>query len=41
MIAVLALIIGGIRVARHDLRRGALMLVAALVILGNVLIWTI
>ncbi|MGN7999607.1 hypothetical protein [Sphingomonas sp. 22176] len=42
MLAVLALAWGGVTVLRRgDRQRGVLMLVAALVILGNVLIWTI
>ena len=43
MIAVFALIFGGIYLlrTRRDTKRGWLMLVAALVLLGNVLIWTV
>ena len=42
MLAVFALSAGGawLLVKRRDLKRGALMLTAALVLLGNVLIWT-
>ena len=42
MLAVFALGGGGawLLVKRRDLKRGALMLTAALVLLGNVLIWT-
>ena len=41
MLAVFALVLGGVwlLVKAKDRRRGALMLVAALVLLGNVLIW--
>jgi len=43
MIAVAALLWGGIKLVRggNDRRRGWLMIVAALVLLGNVLIWTV
>ncbi|WP_010545881.1 hypothetical protein [Sphingomonas elodea] len=42
MLAVLALAWGGVAVLRRgDRQRGVLMLVCALVILGNVLIWTV
>ncbi len=41
MIAVLILTVGGARIVRHDRQRGLLMLAAALVIFGNVLIWTV
>ncbi|MBA3897478.1 MAG: hypothetical protein H0X36_10175 [Sphingomonadaceae bacterium] len=43
MIAVFALTAGGVVLLRRgdDRKRGWLMLVAALVLLGNVLIWTI
>jgi FtsH-binding integral membrane protein len=42
MLAVFALTGGGLWLIlkRRDRRKGALMLVAALVLLGNVLIWT-
>jgi hypothetical protein len=42
MLAVFALGAGGtwLVLKAHDRKRGALMLVAALVLLGNVLIWT-
>ena len=41
VIAALALAVGGVRLARHDRKRGMLMIAAAVVIFGNVLIWTI
>lgn len=43
MLAVIALALGGIYlIARqHDRRKGVLMLIAAAVLLGNVLIWTL
>ena len=43
MIGVFALVGGGVYliVTRRDRRKGALMLVAAAVLLANVLIWTI
>ena len=43
MIAVFALFAGSIYLLRtqRDTKRGWLMLVAALVLLGNVLIWTV
>ena len=43
MIAVILLTAGGIRliVRRDDRQKGWLMIVAAMVLLGNVLIWTI
>ncbi len=43
MIAAFLLAIGGIRLAmrREDRGRGLLMLAAAAVIVGNVLIWTV
>lgn len=42
VLAVLALAWGGVTVLRRgDRQRGVLMLVCALVILGNVLIWTV
>lgn len=43
MIAVFALILGSVYLlrTRRDTKRGWLMLVAALVLLGNVLIWTV
>ena len=41
MLAIFALIAGGLRMilVASDRRKGVLMLVAALVLLGNVLIW--
>ena len=41
MIAALILAIGGARMVRHDRKRGLLMIAAAAVIFGNVLIWTV
>lgn len=41
MLAAGALIWGGIIQIRRKERRGWLMLVAALVVVGNVLIWTV
>ena len=43
MIAAFALTAGGVYliVRRRDRRKGALMIVAALVMLGNVLVWTV
>ena len=43
MIAAFVLAIGGARLAmrREDRKRGILMIVAALVLVGNVLIWTV
>ena len=41
-IAALLLLLGGLKLARRkeDRSRGILMMVAALVLVGNVLIWT-
>ncbi|MBB5708871.1 hypothetical protein [Sphingomonas xinjiangensis] len=41
VIAMFALVWGGIRTLRNDRQRGVLMLVAALVLLGNLLIWSV
>jgi hypothetical protein len=43
MVAVFALTFGAIKLLRRgeDRKRGWLMLVAAMVLLGNVLIWTL
>jgi len=41
MIAAVALAVGGVRMARRDRKRGLLMIAAGLVILGNVLVWTV
>ena len=41
MLAVLALGIGGVRLMARDRKRGILMMVAALVLLGNVLLLTV
>lgn len=41
MLAAAALIWGGVVQIRRGVRRGWLMLIAALVLIGNVLIWTV
>ena len=43
MLAAFALIFGGLKLALRpeDRRRGVLMIVAAAVLMGNVLVWTI
>ncbi len=41
MIAAAILIVGAIRLFRRERQRAVLMLAAALVLIGNVLIWTI
>ena len=41
VIAALILALGGVRLVRRDRQRGLLMIAAAIVIFGNVLIWTI
>ena len=43
MLAAFALAIGGVRLAMRpaDRKRGVLMLVAAAVLVGNVLVWTL
>lgn len=43
MVAAFALTAGGayLIVKRRDRRKGALMIVAAIVMLGNVLVWTL
>lgn len=41
MVAVFALVLGGIATRRRDRRKAVLMLVLAAVIFGNVLVWTI
>lgn len=41
VIAIGVLVWGGVRTLRSDRQKGVLMLVCALVILGNVLIWTV
>ena len=41
MIAALILAVGGARLVRRDRQRGLLMLAAALVLIGNVLVWTL
>ena len=41
MIAATLLIIGGVRLYRHDRKRALLMIAAALVLIGNVMIWTL
>jgi len=39
--AMFALVWGGVRLLRADRTKGALMIVCAAVILGNLLIWTL
>jgi len=41
VIASLILLIGGVRLVKSDRKRGLLMIAAAVVIFGNVLIWTV
>ena len=41
VIASLILLVGGVRMLSRDRKRGLLMIAAALVIFGNVLIWTV
>jgi multisubunit Na+/H+ antiporter MnhB subunit len=43
MLAAFALVFGAVRMARkpEDRRRAALMIVAAAVLVGNVLVWTL
>jgi len=41
VIAALILFIGGVRMVRRERQRGLLMIAAAVVIFGNVLIWTV
>jgi uncharacterized RDD family membrane protein YckC len=41
VIAALILLAGGVRMLHNDRKRGLLMIVAGLVIFGNVLIWTV
>jgi hypothetical protein len=41
VIAAMILAIGGVRIFGRDRKRGLLMLGAAVVIFGNVLIWTV
>ena len=41
MLAVFALLWGGIRTLKADRTRGVLMMVTAAVILGNLLIWSL
>ena len=41
VIAPLILLIGGVRLVKRDRQRGLLMIAAAAVIFGNVLIWTV
>ena len=41
MMAVFALLVGGFRMVGRDRQRGLLMIAAALVLFGNVLIWTV
>ncbi len=41
MIAALILAIGGVKIAVKDRKRGLLMIAAAIVLVGNVLVWTV
>jgi high-affinity Fe2+/Pb2+ permease len=43
MLAAFALIFGGVKLVRRpeDRKRGVLMIVAAAVLVGNVLVWTL
>jgi hypothetical protein len=41
MLAAIALVVGGVSQIRRKEKRGWLMLVAAAVLVGNVLIWTV
>ena len=41
MIAAMILAVGGIKLLGRDRQRGLLMMAAALVLVGNVLIWTL
>ncbi len=41
MIAALILMIGGLKMVGKDRKRGLLMIAAALVLVGNVLVWTL
>ncbi|HVJ02876.1 MAG TPA: hypothetical protein VM662_11885 [Sphingomonas sp.] len=41
VVAMFALVWGGVRTLRTDRQKGVLMLVCALVILGNLLIWRV
>ena len=41
VIASLILLVGGVRLVPSDRKRGLLMIAAALVIFGNVLVWTV
>jgi hypothetical protein len=41
VIAMFALVWGGVRLLKRDRTKGALMIVCAFVILGNLLIWTL
>lgn len=41
VIGMFVLVWGGVRTLRTDRQKGVLMLVCALVILGNLLIWTV
>ena len=41
VLAMFALVWGGVKTVRTDRTKGILMLVCALVIFGNLLIWTI
>ena len=41
MIAAMILVIGGAKMVRSDRQRGLLMIAVAIVLVGNVLIWTL
>ncbi len=41
MIAAIILAIGGLKMVGKDRQRGLLMIAAAIVLVGNVLIWTL
>ena len=41
VVAMFVLVWGGVRQYRHDRTKGVLMIVCALVLLGNLLIWTV
>lgn len=41
VIAMFALVWGGVRLLRTDRTKGVLMMIAALVLLGNLLIWNL
>ena len=41
VVAMFALVWGGVRLLKADRTKGVLMIVCALVILGNLLVWTL